>query len=173
MSSRPVIFQSCPTSKNQRRGRTAFCRPVPFFPKLAPHIRVKDRYTSSPAVPGSPPQSPAVFCRLPSFSSVFCRALPSPAVPRCPPPPGPSPIVPYHNMSQIVGLAVLPNDGRCGNLQTWTDGILSSYPLPGSWQSHRQALLGLKTAENTGLGSEYNGHMIPNSYSTPFGSLLA
>ena len=28
LSSRPVIFSSCPTSRNERRGRTTFCRPV-------------------------------------------------------------------------------------------------------------------------------------------------
>ena len=32
LSSRPVFFQGCPTSKNQRRRRTAFCRPVQFRP---------------------------------------------------------------------------------------------------------------------------------------------
>ena len=35
LSSRPVIFQSCPTSRNQRRGWTALCRPVPSFPEFA------------------------------------------------------------------------------------------------------------------------------------------
>ena len=28
LSSRPVIFSSCPTSRSERRGRTTFCRPV-------------------------------------------------------------------------------------------------------------------------------------------------
>ena len=35
----------------------------------------------------------------------------------------PSPTVPYQNISPIVGLVVLPNDGRPGNSRTRTDGI--------------------------------------------------
>ena len=54
-------------------------------------------------------------------------------------------------MSQIVGLVVLPNDGRPGNLRTRTNGILSSRLVPGSWQSPRRALRGPRTTENTGL----------------------
>ena len=46
--------------------------------------------------------------------------------------------------------AVLPNDGRPGNSRMRTDGILSSRPVPGSWQSPRRALRGPRTAENTG-----------------------
>ena len=40
-SSRPVIFQSCPTCRNERRGRTTFCRPVSSralgIPPAGPH----------------------------------------------------------------------------------------------------------------------------------------
>ena len=136
MSSRPVIFYSCPTSKNQRRGRTAFCRPVRSFLELAPHIRVKDH----------PPPSPTVPCRLPPFSVVF----PLFSAVSCRPPP--SPTVPYRNMSRIVGLVVLPNDGRPENSRTRTDGILSSRLVPGSWQSPRRALRGPRTAANTAHG---------------------
>ena len=52
-------------------------------------------------------------------------------------------------MSQIVGLVVLPNDGRPGNSRTRTDGILSSRLVPGSWQSPRRALRGPRTTANT------------------------
>ena len=76
--------------------------------------------------PRRPPPSPAVPHRLPLFSVVFRFFPPSPAVPRRPPP---SSTTPYKNMSQIVGLVVLPNDGRLGNLRTRTDGILSSRPV--------------------------------------------
>ena len=133
---------------------------------------MKDRPPPSPAVPCRPLPSPAVPRRLPPFSVVFrcfppspavpcrplpspavpCRPLPSPAVPAVPRRPPPSPAVPYQNMSQIVGLAVLPNDGRPGDSRTRTDGILSSRPVPGSWQSPRRALRGPRTTENTGLG---------------------
>ena len=69
-----------------------------------------------------PPPSSAVFRCFPLFSAVLH-------------PPRPSSTVPYQNMSQIVGFAVLPNDGRPGNSRTRTDGILSSRPVPGSGQS--------------------------------------
>ena len=36
LSSRPVIFSSCPTSRNERRGRTTFCRPVPSRALVSP-----------------------------------------------------------------------------------------------------------------------------------------
>ena len=81
---------------------------------------------SSPAVPRRLPPSSAVFRRFPLFSAVACRPPPSPAVLHHP---LPSPITPYKNMSQIVGLVVLPNDGRPGNSRTRTDGILSSRPV--------------------------------------------
>ena len=74
----------------------------------------------------SSPSSPVVPCRPPPSSVVFRFFPPSPAVPRRPPP---SSTTPYKNMSQIVGLVVLPNDGRPGNLRTRTDGILSSRPV--------------------------------------------
>ena len=76
-----------------------------------------------------PPPSPTVFRCFPLFSAVFRR-------------PPPSPTVPYQNMSQIVGLVVLPNDGRPGNSRTRTDYVLPSGPVPGSWQSPRRALRG-------------------------------
>ena len=159
-----------------RRGRTAVCRPVRSFSKVARQVGIKDedgRYSvvpsrlflnlpdkknlatrtdeivsspSSPAVPRRPPPSSAVFCCFPLFSAVFRRRLPSPAVlhhPRL------SPTVPYKNMSQTVGLVVLPNDGRPGYSRTRTDGILSSRLVPGSWQSPRRALRGPRTTENT------------------------
>ena len=91
---------------------------------------------SSPTVPHHPPPSPAVFHRLPLFSVVFRFFPRSPAVPRRPPPssttsgcPLSSPTVPYKNMSQIVGLVVLPNDGCPRYSRTRTDGILSSCPV--------------------------------------------
>ena len=110
------------------RGRTAFCRPVRSFLEPAPHIRVKDR-------PHHPRPSPAVFHRLPLFSVVFRCFLPSPTVP-------------YQNVSQIVGLVALPNDGRPGNSRTRTDYVLPSRLFPGSWQSPRRALRGPRTAAN-------------------------
>ena len=85
--------------------------PSGIFWNFALHIRVKDR-PSSPAVPCHPPPSSAVLRCFP-FPVVFRRPLPSPTVP-------------YQNMSQIVGLVVLPNDGCLGNSRTRTDGILSS-----------------------------------------------
>ena len=81
---------------------------------------------SSPAVPRRPPPSSAFFRRFPLFSAVACRPPPSPAVLHHP---LPSPITPYKNMSQIVGLVVLPNDGRPGSSRTRTDGNLSSRPV--------------------------------------------
>jgi len=67
----------------QGRGRTAFRRPVPSFPKLARQVRAKDqdgRIVSSPTISRRPPPSSAVFRCFPMFSDVFRRPLPSPAV---------------------------------------------------------------------------------------------
>jgi len=62
VSSRPVIFRTCPTSKSQGPGRTTLCRPP-----------------SSPTVLCRPPPSPAVFRCFPMFSAVPCRPPSSPA----------------------------------------------------------------------------------------------
>ena len=105
MSSCPVFSSICPIRKSQRSGQTKLCRPR------------------------CPPLSPAIFHHLPLFYVLFrffCLHLPFPVVPRRPPPSLLSPITPYKNMSQIVVLVVLPNDGRLGNSRTRTDSILSS-----------------------------------------------
>ena len=155
MSSRPVIFSSCPASRNGGRGRTTFCRPVRSFSKVARQVGIKDEDGRHPIVPSrlflnlpdkknsgtrmdeivSSPSSHAVR-RLPLFSVVFRFFPPSPAVPRRPPSspavlhhPLPSPITSYKHMSRIVGFVVLPNDDRPGNSRTRTDGILSSRPV--------------------------------------------
>ena len=114
----------------------------------------------SPAVLCRPPPSSAVFRCFPLFSAVFRRPPPSPAVLHHP---RPSPTVPYQNMSQIVGLVVLPNDGRPGNSRTRTDGILSSRLVPGSWQSPRRALQGPRTTENTGGRPKQAGRLRYNT----------
>ena len=127
------------------RGRTAACRPVQSFSNVARQVEIKDedgRHSvvpsrlflnlpdkknsgirtdeivsspSSPVVPRRPPPSSAVFRCFPLFSVVFRFSPPSPGVLHHP----------YKNMTQIVGLVVLPNDGRPGNSRTRTDGILS------------------------------------------------
>jgi len=172
---RPVrSFSKCPASRNGRRGRTAFWRSRLFLNlpyKKSSRTRT-DEIVSSPSSPSSP-VVPVVFGRLPLFPVISRYSpliSPSPAVPRRPPPP---PTVPYKNMSQIVGLVVLPNDGRPGNSRTRTDGILSSrlvilssWPtsrnerrgrttfcrprlVPGTWQSPRWVLRGPRTTTNT------------------------
>ena len=135
------------------RGRTAACRPVRSFSKVARQVGIKDEdgrhsvvpsrlflnlpdkknsgirtdeIVSSPVVPRRPPPSSAVFRCFPLYSAVACRPPSSPAVLHHP---LPSPTTPYKNMTQIVGLVVLPNDGRPGNSRTRTDGILSSRPV--------------------------------------------
>jgi len=93
--------------------------------------------------------SPAVPRRLPLFSAVFRRPLPSPTVP-------------YRNMSLfvgLVGLVVLPNYGRPGNSRTRTDYVLPSRPVPGCWQSPRRALRGPRTAANTDYASPQSSGM--------------
>ena len=99
--------------------------PFRFFLNL-PDKKNSGTRTTKLCRPRRPPPSPAVLRCFPLFSAFFRRRLPSPAVPRRPPPP---PTIPYKNMSQIVGLVVLPNDGRPGNSRTRTDGILSSRPV--------------------------------------------
>ena len=96
----------------------------------------------SPAVPYRPPPSPTIPRRPLPSPAVPYHPLPSPAVlyhpwssSTTPGRPLPPPAVPYQNMSQIVGLVVLPNDGRPGNSRTRTDGILLSRLVLGSWQS--------------------------------------
>jgi len=55
VSSRPVIFRTCPTSKTQGPGRTTLCRPPPSPAAFRCFRR--------------PPSSPAVLCRhLPSHT---------------------------------------------------------------------------------------------------------
>ena len=109
--------------------------------------------------PRRPPPSPAVLRRPPLFSVVFRFFPPSPAVPRRPPP---SSITPYKNMSQIVGLVVLPNDGRPGNSRTRTDGILSSRPVifsscPTSRNERRGRTTFCRPALSRALGSSPPG----------------
>jgi len=128
----------------QGRGRTTFRRPVPSFPELARQARAKDqdgrhcvvphRPTPSHTVPRRPLSSSVVLCRPLSSSVVLCRPLSSPAVFPCFPMlsavfrrPPPSPAVPRRprrsyvvtcrplaEVSQVVGLVVLANDGRPG-----------------------------------------------------------
>ena len=104
------------------RGRTAACRPVRSFSKVARQVGIKDEDGRHSVVPSRlflnlpdeknsgtrtdeivssprPPPSPAVFRCFPSFSAFFRRRLPSPAVPRRRPPP---PTVPYHPLQEYV-----------------------------------------------------------------------
>ena len=104
-----------------------------------PSGTVSHRPRPSHAVPRRPPPSSALFRCFPLCSAVPRCPLPSPTTPGRPPP---SPTVPYLIMSQIVGLVVLPNDGRPGNSRTRMDYVLPSRPVLGAWQSPRGALWG-------------------------------
>jgi len=141
------------------RGRTAVCRPVRSFSKVARQVGLEDedgrhfvvpsgrflklpdksesktrtdgilssRPVFSGTCPTHPSEGPSPTVHRPRPSSAVFRSFPLfPAVFRRP---WPSPTIPYRNMSQIVGLVVLPNDGRPGNSRTRTDGILSSRPV--------------------------------------------
>ena len=95
----------------------ALCRPVRSFSKVARQVRIKDEDGRHSVVPSG------LFWNLPHTSE--WRTVPS-AVPRRLPL---FSAVPYQNMSQIVGLVVLPNDGLPGNSRMRTDGILSFRPV--------------------------------------------
>ena len=125
------------------------------LPHSSERRTVPHRPPPSPAVPCRPPPSPpssAVFhcfpC-FPLFSAIPCRHLPSPNLHCHPRHPRPSSTVPYRNMSQMVGLALLPDHCRPGNSRMRTDYVLPSLPVPGSWQSPRRALGGPRMAANT------------------------
>ena len=107
------------------RGRTAVCRPVRSFSKVARQVRIRDEdgqhsvvpsrlflnlpdrrnlatrtdeivsSSSSPAVPRRPPPSSAVFRCFPLFSAVTCRPPPSSTTPGCP-------TVPYRPLQEYV-----------------------------------------------------------------------
>ena len=69
-----------------------------------------------------PPLSPIVLDHPLSSSAIPCHPPPSSTTPY-------HPLSRYKNMSQILGLVVLLNNGRPGNSRTMTDGILSSHPV--------------------------------------------
>ena len=129
LSSRPVIFQTCPASRNGRREKTIFCCPFWLFSKVAQHSGIKDRdgqHSVLPSclflnVPDKKTQGPGQtkFCRpwlFPAFSrrsqqcpaGFLCLLLlsivshrfpPSPTIPHRPHSPRPSLTIPYQNMS--------------------------------------------------------------------------
>jgi len=74
-----------------------------------------------------------------------------PAVPGGPPR---SHTFPYHNLSYIVGSAVLNNGGRPEVSRTRTDRLFPSRPAQCSWQSPRWALRGPRAVENTVRSSQ-------------------
>ena len=155
MNSRAVFATGQSVRPEPGRGRTAACRPVLSFSKVARQVEIKDQDGRNSVVPSrlvlnlhdkkdsgtrtdeivSSPSSPAVLHhRLPSS------------------------ITPDKNMSQTVGLVVLPNDGHPGNSRTRTDGILSSRPVifsscPSSRNERRGRTTFCRPVSSRALGS--------------------
>ena len=96
---------------------------VRSFFKAARQVGIKDEDGRHSVVPSRLPPNLPYKKNLGTRMDEIVSSPSSPAVLHHPLP------SPYKNMSQIVGLVVLPNDGRPGNSRTRTDDILSSRPV--------------------------------------------